>query len=97
MAIGRLRLKPLSYDFPPWRPPSEAGSLLIRVTRNGPWNRCTFCPVYKDRRFSRRPVEHVREDIRRVAAYVNVLRRETGAATYGDAAAAAGLDDWPAF
>ncbi|SFQ94576.1 hypothetical protein SAMN05660706_1012 [Desulfoscipio geothermicus DSM 3669] len=24
----------------PIRPPSEAGSLLIRVTRNCPWNRC---------------------------------------------------------
>ena len=45
------------------RPPSEAGSLLIRITRNCPWNRCTFCPVYKGTKFSLRPVEHVLMDI----------------------------------
>jgi len=33
------------------------------VTRNCPWNRCTFCPVYKDAKFSFRPVEHVKRDI----------------------------------
>jgi hypothetical protein len=85
------------FEQGPIRPPSEADSLLIRVTRNCPWNRCTFCPVYKERTFSRRPVQHVREDIRRVAAYLDVLRQEGGPVTYADAAAAAGLDDWPAF
>ena len=31
--------------------------------RNCPWNQCTFCPVYKDRSFSRRPLDHLRRDI----------------------------------
>ena len=52
------------------RPPSEAGSLLIRITRNCPWNRCTFCPVYKGTKFSLRPVEHVLKDIDKVKFYV---------------------------
>jgi len=39
------------------RPPSEAQSLLIRVTRNCPWNQCIFCPAYKGVKFSRRTVE----------------------------------------
>jgi hypothetical protein len=51
------------YEQGPIRPPSEAGSLLLRVTRNCPWNRCKFCPVYKGAEFSRRPVEHVLRDI----------------------------------
>jgi hypothetical protein len=51
------------FEQGPIRPPSEASSLLIRVTRNCPWNRCTFCPVYKGSRFSQRPVEHVIADI----------------------------------
>ena len=45
------------------RPPSEAQSLLVRVTRNCPWNQCVFCPAYKGVKFSRRPVEEVKSDI----------------------------------
>ncbi len=45
------------------RPPSEASSLLVRVTRNCPWNRCHFCPAYKGKRFSLRSVEEVKKDI----------------------------------
>ncbi len=62
------------FEQGPIRPPSEAGSLLIRITRNCPWNRCTFCPVYKGRDFSLRPVEHVLEDINRVHRYVVEIR-----------------------
>jgi radical SAM superfamily enzyme YgiQ (UPF0313 family) len=62
------------FEQGPIRPPSEAGSLLIRITRNCPWNRCTFCPVYKHRDFSLRPVEHVLEDINRVHRYVLEIR-----------------------
>ena len=47
----------------PIRPPSEAYSLLIRVTRNCPWNRCEFCSVFKGQRFELRTVEEVKEDI----------------------------------
>ena len=63
MAIGRLQLKPLSYDFPPWRPPSEANSLLVRVTRGCTWNRCTFCSMYKHTIFERRPLQEIKADI----------------------------------
>ncbi len=45
------------------RPPSEANSLLVRVTRNCPWNQCVFCPAYKGTKFSKRSVEEVKKDI----------------------------------
>jgi hypothetical protein len=51
------------YEQGPIRPPSEAGSLLLRVSRNCPWNHCAFCPVYKGERFSLRTVEEVLADI----------------------------------
>lgn len=51
------------FEQGPIRPPSEAGSLLLRVMRNCPWNHCTFCPVYKDRSFSRRPLAHLLRDV----------------------------------
>lgn len=62
------------FEQGPIRPPSEAGSLLIRITRNCPWNRCTFCPVYKGEKFSLRPVADVLEDIDRVHRYVLAIR-----------------------
>jgi radical SAM superfamily enzyme YgiQ (UPF0313 family) len=51
------------FEQGPIRPPSEARSLLLRVTRNCPWNHCTFCPVYKGTAFSIRPVSHVLRDL----------------------------------
>ncbi len=65
------------FEQGPIRPPSEANSLLIRVTRNCPWNQCTFCPVYKRRKFSTRPVDHVIKDIDLVHTYVKKLRERT--------------------
>ncbi len=61
------------FEQGPIRPPSESESLLIRITRNCPWNRCTFCPVYKSSDFSLRPVDHVLKDIDSVHFYVEIL------------------------
>ena len=61
------------FEQGPIRPPSEAGSLLIRITRNCPWNRCTFCPVYKGTKFSLRPAGHVLRDIDKVHVYVESI------------------------
>jgi len=49
------------------RPPSEAFSLLVRVTRNCPWNKCHMCPAYKGKSFSRRSVEEVKKDVDEMA------------------------------
>jgi hypothetical protein len=54
---------PETRELGPIRPPSEAYSLLIRVTRNCPWNRCKFCPIYKEARFGLRTVAEVKGDI----------------------------------
>ncbi len=53
----------LSFEQGPIRPPNEARSFLLRVTRNCPWNRCLFCPVYKNRKFSLRAVDEIKKDI----------------------------------
>lgn len=51
------------YEQGPIRPPSEATSLLIRVTRNCPWNKCAFCHTYRSSKFELRSVEEVQKDI----------------------------------
>ncbi|MEZ4599889.1 MAG: radical SAM protein [Syntrophotaleaceae bacterium] len=67
--------EPRPFEQGPIRPPSEAGSLLLRVTRNCQWNRCRFCTLYKGQDFSVRPVSEVVEDIDAVARHVETLRQ----------------------
>jgi radical SAM superfamily enzyme YgiQ (UPF0313 family) len=55
--------KDLRFEQGPIRPPNEAQSLLLRFTRNCPWNQCEFCPVYKGQKFSLRSVEEIKQDI----------------------------------
>jgi len=53
----------MGYDFPPYRPPSEAYSCLIRFTRGCPWNKCEFCKMYKKIKFEIRDIEEIEKDI----------------------------------
>lgn len=62
------------FELGPIRPPSEAQSFLLRITRNCPWNRCTFCHLYKGETFSVRPVGHVKRDIDTVRHYIDAVR-----------------------
>ena len=64
-----------SFELGPIRPPSEAFSLLIRVTRNCPWNRCKFCPIYKDAKFQLRSVEEVKRDIDMAKAIQDKIKK----------------------
>lgn len=69
------------FETGPIRPPSEAYSLLIRATRNCPWNRCTFCQTYKGQKFELRAAEDVIKDIgiaRQIVDGINQLGREKG-------------------
>ena len=59
------------FEIGPIRPPSEAGSLLLRVTRNCSWNKCKFCSIYKGQRFSTRSIEEIKADIDQAASYKN--------------------------
>ncbi|WP_031484595.1 radical SAM protein [Maridesulfovibrio frigidus] len=80
------KVEPYSgFEQGPIRPPSEAGSLLLRLTRNCPWNHCTFCSLYKGTKFTLRPVEHVLQDIDTVHRAVELIleaQSETGGIPY---------------
>jgi radical SAM superfamily enzyme YgiQ (UPF0313 family) len=60
---------PYSFELGMYRPPSEGGShsLLLRFSRNCPWNKCTFCGMYKQEKFSLRSVEEIKGDIDSIA------------------------------
>jgi histone acetyltransferase (RNA polymerase elongator complex component) len=80
-----------SYELGPIRPPSEAYSLLIRVTRNCPWNRCKFCPIYKGTKFQLRPFEEVRRDIDTAKAIYDEITALAGNSCGGDIRRAAAM------
>lgn len=69
-----------TFETGPIRPPSEAGSYLLRLTRGCPWNRCEFCRSYKRREFSLRSVEEIEADIDAMARIRDrILERGAGA------------------
>lgn len=63
-------IKNYHFETGVYRPPSEGGSysLLVRLTRNCPWNRCGFCSMYKSEKFEVRPVAEIKRDIDAMAA-----------------------------
>ena len=63
------------FELGPIRPPSEASSLMLRITRNCPWNQCTFCGLYKGASFSVRPTAHILQDIDTIRRDVDAIQR----------------------
>jgi hypothetical protein len=87
-----------SIELGPIRPPSEAYSLLVRITRNCPWNRCKFCHVYKGKKFELRSVEEIKQDILAVKAIQDKIKEISWKSGYGgrvEEAAAAILNNPP--
>ena len=72
-----------SFELGPIRPPSEAYSLLIRVTRNCSWNRCKFCHTYKGTKFELRPVEEIKQDITTAKAIQDKIKESAWKSSYG--------------
>lgn len=56
----------------------EYASLMLRVNRNCPWNRCLFCPLYKKERFSTRSVEELKHDIDAVSRTFALIMHAAG-------------------
>jgi hypothetical protein len=75
--IKKKTIKYQGFEQGPIRPPSEASSLLIRLTRNCPWNRCAFCPVYKGTDFSVRPVAHIIKDIDKLKIQIDRIQTDS--------------------
>jgi len=51
------------YTYPLFRPPAEANNIIIQVTYGCSYNNCSFCSMYKDKKFQTRALEDIYEDI----------------------------------
>ncbi len=58
----------LSYDYPLYRPPSEAHSQIFQITLGCSQNHCTFCGMYKTKRFKVRAVAEIKAEITGIPA-----------------------------
>ena len=53
----------LGYDYPLYRPPSEANSVIFQVTLGCSFNKCSFCNMYRTKEYSERPWEEIKSEI----------------------------------
>ena len=65
----------MRYQEPVYRPPTEADSYLLHVSYGCSHNECTYCAMYRTKRFSIRPEAEVFEDIRAAANALPDTRR----------------------
>lgn len=65
----------LNYDYPLYRPPSEADSLIFQVTLGCSYNKCSFCDMYRSKEYSERPWDEVKSEIDMMARALPRTRR----------------------
>ena len=65
----------IKYDNPLYRPPSEARSLILQATLGCSHNRCSFCYMYKDKKFHVKPEERFFKEIEFAASQYRSARR----------------------
>lgn len=58
-----------TYDTPVFRPPSEANSFILRVTRGCSHNKCTYCNMYRGVKFMLCSDEDISKQIALAAHY----------------------------
>lgn len=53
----------INYDYPLFRPPAEAENVIIQVTLGCSYNNCSFCSMYKTKKYQERKLEDIYKDI----------------------------------
>ncbi len=65
----------LNYDYPLYRPPSEAQSLIFQVTLGCSFNKCSYCNMYRTKEYQERHWEEIKMEIDIAARHMQETRR----------------------
>ncbi|MEA1960001.1 MAG: radical SAM protein [Bacillota bacterium] len=65
----------MRYEGNVFRPPSEGRSYILQCTVGCSHNRCTFCAMYKDKKYHVRSMEDIKTDIRMASEYYGDLKK----------------------
>jgi len=65
----------MKYTGTIYRPPIEANTLLLQVTVGCAHNKCSYCTMYKDVRFSTESLEQIEKDLQEASEVYGDLRR----------------------
>ncbi|NOQ28011.1 MAG: radical SAM protein [Bacteroidales bacterium] len=65
----------MKYTQPVYRPPYEANTLLLQVTVGCAHNKCTFCTMYRDVRFSMEKIDQIEKDIKEAKQLYEDVKR----------------------
>lgn len=71
--MARISFDNKNFNIGPIRPPSEARSLLLQVTRACTWNRCKFCDLYRGMRFDYASLDEMKANIDLIAHYRDMI------------------------
>jgi radical SAM superfamily enzyme YgiQ (UPF0313 family) len=63
------------YDYPLYRPPSEANSMIFQVTLGCSFNKCSFCNMYRTKEYSERPWDEIKAEIDMAVRFYPETRR----------------------
>ena len=66
---------PIKYDEPVFRPPAEAYSAILQITKGCSYNKCVFCEMYKSKSFSIKDFETIKNEIEQLAEYYKGVKK----------------------
>jgi radical SAM superfamily enzyme YgiQ (UPF0313 family) len=93
--FGSSQRKAVRYEGDIYRPPSEANAFILQATVGCSWNACTYCAMYRAKRFHVRALDDTLEDIRTARETLGE-RVDRVFVADGDALAM-GLEHWEAI
>jgi len=70
-----MHIPQIQYSEPLFRPPSEAGSLILQITEGCSWNKCAFCEMYTSKKFNIKKEDILFREIDLMSPYSSQIRK----------------------